>query len=238
MDEQNTTGLSLVSGLRPASQTCEQILTQPESLLVLMRSSSEQILTQQECKKYARCRKPTCIHCQTYFQGKKVKEVTKNVKQKNLIRLILTVKANPDQSLSELLAHLYHSFKQLRRTSYWKKNIKGGLARLHVDHTGACWHPHFDIIAEPNAVGDLEEAKLSTLWESVTNDSYYVHIQTVTKTEISHLKLSTYILKPTFKSIKDNENLMHVYSQSTRGIKKLQRFGTWVNTKFRKDWKK
>ena len=108
---------------------------------------------------------------------------------------------------------------------------------MHVDHSGESWHPHFDLIAEPiAALGGIEEATLSTLWESITKGSHYVHIQAVTPTELSHLKLTTYILKPTFKSIADKETLMADYSCAVKKRKKLQRFGTWVNTKNRKDW--
>lgn len=246
----------------PALTEEPRTANQTQTLLVLMSSTTEQILTPPpiqflsnnshrldgrkavngncyepiKCEKYNRCGKASCIHCQTIYQGKKTKEVTQNIREKNLIRIILTVKSSPDDELKNLTNKLYHCFKQLRRTAYWRKQFKGGLARLHIDHTGKCWHPHFDIIAEPTAESDLTEAKLSNLWESITNDSEYIHIQTVTKTELSHIKLSTYILKPTFKNIKDNEHLMHVYSRATKGIRKLQRFGKWVNTINRKDW--
>lgn len=153
-----------------------------------------------------------------------------------MVRIILTVQSSPDDKLNNLLIKLYRCFKQLRRTAFWKANIKGGLARLHIDHTGDNWHPHFDIIIEEQAESNLNDMTLSTLWESITDDSHYVNIQTVTHNELSHLKLSTYILKPTFKSIADNETLMFEYSQAVRKKKKLQRFGTWTNTKNRKDW--
>ena len=254
------------TGLHDASQYQAVAPTdnQTQSLLVLMSSTTEQILPTQtspvlsfvshrlderkavhvkrnepiQCEKYNRCGRSTCIHCQTIYQGKKTKEITKNIKEKDLIRIILTVKSSPDDGLKDLTDKLYRCFKQLRRTSYWKKNIIGGLTRLHIDHTGTCWHPHFDVIAEPNAESDLTEAKLSMIWESITSDSQYINIQSVTPTELSHLKLSTYILKPSFKSLVGKENLIHVYSVATKGKRKLQRFGHWTNTKKRKDWKK
>ena len=228
------------------SCSTEQILTSPPSELLSPNSHSPDDYPgvngnwdePSKCSKYNRCSKSNCIHCATIIQSRKTKEVTKNIKEKKLIRIILTVKSSPDDELKNLTNKLYHCFKQLRRTIYWKKQVKGGLSRLHIDYNNEShsWHPHFDIIAEPTAESDLTEAKLSTLWESITSDSTNLKIQSVTPTELSHIKLSTYILKPSFKSLVDNKNLMNEYSKAVNKKKKLQRFGKWVNTINRKDW--
>jgi hypothetical protein len=159
--------------------------------------------------------------------------VLHNVAHRQLHRLILTL-ANDNHNLSQRLDRLYQSLSRLRRHDYWQRNVVGGLYRLHVDFTDH-WHPHFDMIIE---TAPIDATTMKSCWLLATGDSNVLKIQRVHNSETDKLKLTRYILKPTFRSIAHDDALMEEYTRAVRKRRTVQRFGIWLNNRTRKEWKR
>lgn len=220
--------------LTPEKDFPESENSQDSQFSVLKSSTTSHFASSQICQKFARCGKSDCLICAQIYRSKKKVEICNNIQDRKLYRLILTVKSS--ENLDELLKQLYESFYMLRRSKYWLTHIKGGAFRLHVDHTPSGYHPHFEILLELHE--DINKKEISELWSKITKNSYVINLQKVENTEEDKSRLVSYILKPSFNKIKNSPLLMEVYKKAVRKRKKLQRFGYWINTKTRKDWKK
>jgi hypothetical protein len=63
----------------------------------------------------------------------------------NPLFLTLTVK-NWDNLDVDVIRHLRRSLGKLRRLSWWKKCVKGGVAGIEVTNIGNGWHPHIHLV--------------------------------------------------------------------------------------------
>jgi hypothetical protein len=115
------------------------------------------------------------------------------------------------------------------------ERIAGGLYRLDIsldadDENDKLWTVHFDCLLELRPDEKLYEPRLKNIWNEITGDSYIIKLQVVTDTNFSKYKLTRYIMKPPFKRFADDTELLAIYKAATRKRKKVQKFGTWMNT--------
>jgi hypothetical protein len=190
------------------------------------------------CVAGMRCGRSNCIHCAQSKTYRRSREAVLNLNTKpNLYRLVLPLEAN-GEALKPRLAHLYESFSRLRETKYWKTRIVGGIYNLHVDYNPALshWNVHLDCILEASPVN---QSDISNAWLQATGGSHVVNLQQVGPTELDRIKLSKYVLKPTFKGIVNEEDLMAEYMTATHRRRKCDRLGKWRNNRnVKTNWKK
>ena len=118
---------------------------------------------------------PFCIKSRRYVITSSVTEWLKDRQRPRFITLTLRHRSAP---LSEQIADLYYFFRQLRKTAFWRSNVKGGIWFFQVKKTksGEYWHPHLHVLVEGNYM--MQEA-LRELWRKITHGSYIVDIRAI-----------------------------------------------------------
>lgn len=107
-------------------------------------------------------------------------------------KLELTVKN--DHDLDKCLDHLIASFRRLRQSSFWKKNVLGGVYVIEVTYSELFgWHPHLHIIFYSVY---LPQFTLSHLWFRCTSDSTYVYIKRCNDRQHAINYVTKYVTKP------------------------------------------
>ena len=118
---------------------------------------------------------PLCMKSKRYIISNEVAKWVTKVKKPKF--LTFTLKHNED-SLHERIKDLYRFFRNVRRTEWFKHNVRGGVWFFQVTrskNTGQ-WHPHIHCLVDSNF---LPKEKLSDLWELITGDSRIVDIRAI-----------------------------------------------------------
>lgn len=62
--------------------------------------------------------------------------------------LMLTLTMKNTKSAQDAATTIIPAFTKFRRTVFWKKNVKGGVASYEVTNKGRGWHPHLHILCD------------------------------------------------------------------------------------------
>lgn len=130
---------------------------------------------------------PLCMRSKRFVITQEVVKWLKNVRRPKF--LTFTLRHN-DDSLADRLNDLYKFFRNVRRTKWFKRNVKGGVWFFQVTknpETGR-WHPHIHCLVDSNF---LPKEKLSELWELITGDSKIVDVRSVK----DHKKTAEYVAR-------------------------------------------
>jgi len=141
-------------------------------------------------------------------------------------RFITLTLRSDQQPLTELLDHLYESFKSLRKLPIWRKTQTGGVAFLEIKWNPKTnrWHPHLHILAHGRFI---DQAKLCTAWKAVTGDSWVCDVRAV-KEEAHALHYCTkYASKPFDPEMLRNENRLDEAIKALEGRRMILTFGKW-----------
>ena len=135
---------------------------------------------------------PLCIRTKRFFLTRNVAAWTSKLKKPKLLTFTLKHK---DVDLKERIIDLYRFFRNVRRTKWFKKNVRGGLWFFQVtkSKTDGLWHPHIHCLVDSNF---LPKEKLSELWELVTGDSRIVDIRAVKDVQKTADYVARYIAAP------------------------------------------
>lgn len=146
-------------------------------------------------------------------------------KTKHIRFLTLTLKAS-DDPLATQLDKLYDSFSTLRRRSFWKKRVTGGVAFLEFTWStkSDAWHPHFHILIEGTF---LPHRPLSQLWHEITGDSFVVDIRAIKDRRTASRYVTKYASKPFNNTFLNHKEHLDEAITATKGRKLLLTFGTW-----------
>lgn len=125
-----------------------------------------------------RCRQrwcPLCNRTDRFVITQNVKGWLKTIDNPKF--LTLTMK-HSDEPLSIQIDHLYESFKKLRRHTFWKKRVSGGVWFFQIKRSKKTgdWHPHIHVLLHSEYLG---QKHLSGVWEGITTDSKIVDIRPV-----------------------------------------------------------
>jgi hypothetical protein len=141
-------------------------------------------------------------------------------------RFITLTLRSTAETLSELLTHLYDSFKALRKLPIWKKSQRGGVAFLEVkwNPKTSRWHPHFHVLCHGKY---LDQAKLCTAWKAVTKTSWVCDIRAVKQEEHAVAYCTKYASKPFDREVLTNDDRLDESMQALEGKRMILTFGDW-----------
>lgn len=130
-------------------------------------------------------------------------------KQRGLRFLTLTIKSSV-QPLPIQITDLYNSFKKLRRSSSWKKHVKGGLWFFQVtfDKKTSMYHPHIHCIVTGSY---YPQPLLKSQWKAITGDSFVVDIRKITSRKAVYDDVSRYVSRPVQLSVIPESEWLDVY---------------------------
>jgi hypothetical protein len=108
--------------------------------------------------------------------------------------LTLTLKHN-ETSLISSSDRIYKCFQRLRKTSKFKKFVKGGVwfYQLVWSKKTLSWHPHIHCVI---AGKYFKQSEIKALWQKITGDSYVVDIRFAQKKSKVISYVSRYVSRP------------------------------------------
>lgn len=171
------------------------------------------------------CRDRFCLPCATERSYVIANNVTELVQQKEIRFLTLTIKTD-NEPLTESLDKLYRSFQALRRRAIWTNNVFGGVAFLELKRSTktARWHPHLHCLIEGRWI---EQRKLSSMWYTITGDSYVVDIRRPANNDTVARYVTKYASKPFNNSFVRQPELLDEAIVAMKGRKLCITFGRW-----------
>lgn len=118
---------------------------------------------------------PLCNRTDRFVITHNVKDYLRTIDNPKF--LTLTMK-HSDDPLSLQIDRLYDAFKKLRRHTFWKKRVKGGVWFFQVKRSkkSGGWHPHLHCLLHSDYLG---QKHLSGVWEAITTDSKIVDIRPI-----------------------------------------------------------
>lgn len=175
------------------------------------------------------CRDRMCSRCSVGRAIENAKRIGAAVGAMNAPRQIeLTIK-HREAGLSAEIDRLWKAFKALRRSSFWKNHVKGGIGVLEVtlNEKTRLWHPHLHLVVDG---AFMPQALLSAAWHEATGDSQVVYIQAVN----DRAKTASYVAKYLAKSAAPTS--MHgyeirEYAAALHGRRLVFGFGTYSKWK-------
>lgn len=141
--------------------------------------------------------------------------------------MTLTLK-HSNAPLADQLDRLAESFTALRRWTFWKDLVTGGIAftEYKLSKSDACWHPHLHILLR----GEYIPAKLvSDAWLQITGDSTNVSISLVKSSEHLYSYLTKYVTKGWDAAMYRNPGRLREAVTAVHGRKLLISFGAFAH---------
>jgi hypothetical protein len=140
--------------------------------------------------------------------------------------LTLTLKHN-DDPLSVQLDRLYASFTTLRRRSFWKATVTGGVAFLELKFATSddLWHPHLHVLLRGKY---LPRKLVSDAWLQITGDSFIVDIRMAKSPEHLYAYLTRYVTKGWDTGIYRKIHALREAVTALAGRKLLASFGDFA----------
>jgi hypothetical protein len=142
------------------------------------------------------------------------------------VRFVTFTLQHSTQPLTELLNHLYSSFRSMQRTKLWKRHVTGGVAFLEVKYSDRVegWHPHFHCLVTGRYI---DKRSLQRTWHQITGDSFVVDIRLPGgKKNVAHY-VTKYASKPMNTSFLHNPALLDEAVLALRGRRLCTTFGGW-----------
>lgn len=150
------------------------------------------------------------------------------MKGKRMSFITLTL-AGKDESLGEKIDRLYKHFKALRSHPLWDERVRGGAAFLEIKWSDKAnrWHPHLHVMADANYI---DQGELSTVWRTITKDSYIVDIRRVQDDKQAAAYVTKYASKPLNTSFSNSPVLLDEAVIALKGRRLALAFGDWYGT--------
>lgn len=134
--------------------------------------------------------------------------------------------AGKDEGLAAKIDRLYKGFRALRLHPLWADKVKGGAAFLEVKYSDKAhrWHPHLHIMADADYI---DQGELSTVWRTITRDSYIVDIRRVKDEKQAAVYVTKYASKPLNSSFFSSSTLLDEAVVALKGRRLCFAFGDW-----------
>lgn len=135
---------------------------------------------------------PLCAAAKHHYLTEEIKEWIHL--QPTLRFLTLTTK-HSSQPLAAQLDDLYSHFRQLRRSPFFKRYVKGGIwfLQTHLSPSDGCWHNHLHCIITGRY---FPENLLKALWLSITQKSHIVNIKLIEDKDKAAEHVARYAVNP------------------------------------------
>lgn len=175
------------------------------------------------------CHDRMCVPCQQ-ARARDAADAVHAYAQGKLIRFATLTIRHSETPLAAQIKRIYTAFKELRRRTFWKDHVKGGVFffELKLAQDGKLWHPHLHLLIETDW---LPQKELAQSWHEITGDSFIVDVRSVP----SPAAAAGYVAKYAGKSFdsgvyaipaKLDELICAIHGVRTHGT-----FGTWRNCK-------
>lgn len=171
------------------------------------------------------CHDRLCTPCANARSQEIARALNERLHGSKLSFITLTI-CGTGQPLAELLRRLYVGFRALRLHPAWKDAVRGGAAFLEVKWSDRAqrWHPHFHLICDASFI---DQGELSTIWRTITKDSFIVDVRRVQDPEKANRYVTKYASKPLNSSFSNNPSLLQEALTSLHGKRLCFCFGTW-----------
>lgn len=171
------------------------------------------------------CHDRLCTPCAAVRSWKLQLALRQVMAGKRMTFITLTL-AGKNESLAEKIDRLYKSFRALRNHPLWSERIRGGAAFLEVKHSAKAerWHPHLHIMAD---AGYIDQGELSTVWRTITRDSFIVDIRRVKDEGQAASYVTKYASKPLNTSFSNDPILLDEAVEALKGRRLCFAFGDW-----------
>lgn len=118
---------------------------------------------------------PLCADGTRAFVTRQVLEWLKHQPQPKFLTLTLKHSAAP---LGFQVDNLYKFFRQLKKSSLWRKHVTGAIwfFQVKLSSRDSCWHPHLHLLLNSSYI---PQNRLSSLWKRITQTSCIVDIRAV-----------------------------------------------------------
>ncbi|MCK4661119.1 MAG: protein rep [Phycisphaerae bacterium] len=171
------------------------------------------------------CHDRFCVPCSRDRSRVIAQNVLEQIDSRQGRFITLTLKST-SEPLRVLLARLTHSFTKLRRTRLWRNKVVGGVAFIEVTWASGSqsWHPHFHCLVEGRY---LPRRELSSLWFSITGDSYITDIRFARDNRHVTHYITKYATKCLDHSVLDEPEHLQEAILALKGKRLCLTFGTW-----------
>ena len=177
----------------------------------------------------AKCKDRFCVPCSADRSARLSRRLRDRIGDMTVSFLTLTL-ADNDQPLSGLLDKLIASFRRLRSTKLWQRDVRGGVAFIELKWSAAKqrWHPHIHIIMDAE---HIPQRWLSDRWLAITHTSFKVDIRRANDNEHAIRYITKYGAKPLHDGfVQDPERLLEAIA-TLKGRHLCTVFGDW------RDWR-
>lgn len=167
-----------------------------------------------------------CVPCARSRSRKIEGALVKSFGGKQPLFMTLTIRSS-DRTLAQCLDHLYASFKRLRRSKWWRKNVRGGVlvTEIKLGAGSGRWHVHGHALVEAHY---LDVRRLSEEWHRATGDSFIVDVSRVRKDTRGIGYVAKYASKGWTADVVRNPEALLECVVSLRGRRLLVTFGTFA----------
>lgn len=164
---------------------------------------------------------PMCVAARRAWLQGSIGEWLKGIEQPKFLTLTVRHVGLP---LSLQIKNLYTYFKNLRRSSFWRRKVAGGVwfFQLKKSDTDELWHPHLHCVLDSDYM--LHET-LSALWNDITHGSPIVDIKIVRNPEKSADYVARYATAPANLIHLDTNDAVDCF-RSLHGKRICGKFGT------------
>ena len=171
------------------------------------------------------CHDRFCLPCARERSHSIANNVIEQIENKTIRFLTLTIKSK-SEDLQTLLSRLYRSFSALRRRSFWKRTVDGGVAFLEVKWSASAtrWHPHLHVLLEGRY---MPQARIRSLWHQITGDSFIIDIRLVKSLDHAARYVTKYASKPFNNSFINRKLLLDEAVEALKGKRLAMTFGSW-----------
>lgn len=151
--------------------------------------------------------------------------IIKKVPFHRLSQITLTHK-NQKYLTRSSVRSILSDFNKLRRSSFFKRYVKGGLAVVECKHRSdfSGWNLHIHILVDSSFI---PQKSLSRLWHSITGHSYIVDVRKEEKSSSAIFHLLKYFNKVPIIQGFDVSSLEKDFNDAFRGIRTVISFGSF-----------
>ena len=180
----------------------------------------------EECRAVScTCHDRFCLPCGTARSNTIAANVLPLLRKGPCRFVTLTLK-HDGQPLAARVARLYESFKLLRKTPFWRKSQRGGVAFLEIKRSRdrQSWHPHFHVLTQGTF---LDNVRLSAIWKAITADSFIVDIRFVKDAAGACCYVTKYASKPFDSTLFESKSVLVEAILALHGRRMIITFGNW-----------
>lgn len=186
------------------------------------------------------CHDRYCTPCQRRRAAELRQLIDENVIREPARLITLTLK-HQAEDLKTNLKRLSNGFNKIRRSKFWKKNIRGGVAVIEIKRDKQnLWHSHLHIVATG---AFIPQKSLSDEWYKATGDSFIVDVRLVHNVRQACHYVAKYVSKGVDHETLTDDAALDEVIRTTRGRRAYARFGTWEapaelnDAAFTDDWR-